>query len=96
MQVLRFDVEGNSSFEEVSRVDMLRMTQEAAMPALVPVSDGGVRAPGSVQNIKQTKLVGPTVFGTICDVQVIYILICYLNYGLLLVQYGTHSEALCL
>lgn len=71
--MLRFDVEGNSSFEEVSRVDVLRMTQEAATPALTPArDDGGARVPSGVQNVKQTKLVGPTAFGTICDVQVRY------------------------
>jgi magnesium transporter len=47
---------------------MLRMTQEAATPALGQ-ENNGVRSQRSVQNVKQTKLVGPTAFGTICDVQ---------------------------
>lgn len=53
----------------MSRVDVLRMTQEAATPSLAQESGVDARAQG-VQSVKQTKLVGPTAFGTICDVQV--------------------------
>lgn len=62
-------MEGNSSFEELSRIDVLRMTTEVATP--VNLYDGSVRnqQPGPVQQLKQTKLVGPPAYGTICDVQ---------------------------
>lgn len=61
-------MDGNSSFEEVSRMDVLRVTQEAATLALG--QPGGAKRP--VQSVKQTKLVGPTAYGTICDVQVCF------------------------
>uniref|UniRef100_K3WKQ0 Magnesium transporter n=1 Tax=Globisporangium ultimum (strain ATCC 200006 / CBS 805.95 / DAOM BR144) TaxID=431595 RepID=K3WKQ0_GLOUD len=65
--VLRFDMDGNSSFEEVSRGDVLRMTQEAATLALDHNNTGDAKR--LVQSVKQTKLLGPTAYGTICDVQ---------------------------
>lgn len=69
--VLRFAPDGSSAFEEVSRADVLRLTQEAARAVGSGASSGG-----RVQRVKQTKLLGgggggggPTAFGSICDVQ---------------------------
>lgn len=35
-QVLKFDASGTATFQEMSRLEVLRMAQEAAQPALVP------------------------------------------------------------
>lgn len=67
--MLKFDVEGSSSFEELSRIDVLRMTTEVATP--VNLDDGSTRNQQTtpVQQLKQTKLIGAPAYGTICDVQ---------------------------
>lgn len=66
--MLRFDADGNSAFEEMSRVDILRMAQDAATPVVEKLSLDAASEPA--REVPTPKARGQTPYGTICDVQV--------------------------
>lgn len=73
--VLRFDAEGDAAFEEMSRVDILRLAQDAATPVIDKLSaDAAAAQAQTLAHAREARAAsappGQAPYGTICDVQV--------------------------